>query len=113
MHAKCDEVSRLFELSQEVLAALPEGSVDKAEDIYSFVYKNGRDLSGFIDGLFFDCVLFFIDRNLSLEIFPGTENAADDDDRRNIAVEKETGGSYVVSNIPVLLLKFLVSFTYM
>ena len=28
----------------------------------------------------------------------GTENAADDDDRRNIAVEKETGGSYVVSN---------------
>ena len=50
VHAKSDEVSHLFELCQEVMAALPEGSVDKAEDIYSFVYKNGRDLSGFIDG---------------------------------------------------------------
>ena len=29
----------------------------------------------------------------------GTENAADDDDRQAIAVEKETGGSYVVSYI--------------
>ena len=27
----------------------------------------------------------------------GTENAADDDDRKEIAVEKQTGGSYVVS----------------
>jgi hypothetical protein len=40
----------LFELSQRILAALPQGSVDSFEDVYSFVYKNGRDLSGFIDG---------------------------------------------------------------
>ena len=30
-------------------------------------------------------------------VFTGTENAADDDDRKKIAVEPETGGSYVVS----------------
>ena len=30
--------------------SLPAGSVKDFEDIYSFVYKNGRDLSGFIDG---------------------------------------------------------------
>jgi len=58
------------------MASLPAGSVDNFEDIYSFVYKNGRDLSGFIDG---------------------TENAADDDDRKDIAVEKATGGSYVIT----------------
>ena len=29
--------------------------------------------------------------------FQGTENAADEDSRREIAVEKATGGSYVVS----------------
>ena len=32
------------------MAALPKDSVKQFEDIYSFVYKNGRDLSGFIDG---------------------------------------------------------------
>lgn len=32
------------------MASLPKGSVKDFEDIYSFVYRNGRDLSGFIDG---------------------------------------------------------------
>ena len=50
IHAKSDEVSMLFELCQEVMGRLPENSVEKFEDVYSFVYKNGRDLSGFIDG---------------------------------------------------------------
>lgn len=76
IHAKSNEVSKLFELAHRIMEKLPAGSVDKFEDTYSFVYKNGRDLSGFIDG---------------------TENAADDDDRKDIAVEKETGGSYVIT----------------
>jgi len=40
------------------------------------VYRNGRDLSGFIDG---------------------TENPADEDSRREVAVESSTGGSYVMT----------------
>ncbi|KAL4232384.1 hypothetical protein ACF0H5_009952 [Mactra antiquata] len=76
IHAKCNTPSKLFELAQVVLASLPKGSVKDFEDIYSFVFKNGRDLSGFIDG---------------------TENAADEDSRQNIAVQKETGGSYVIT----------------
>jgi deferrochelatase/peroxidase EfeB len=54
IHAKCNTPSKLFELAQVFLASLPKGSVRDYEDIYSFVYKNGRDLSGFIDGIFFD-----------------------------------------------------------
>ncbi|XP_045188585.2 dye-decolorizing peroxidase YfeX-like [Mercenaria mercenaria] len=76
IHAKCNTPSKLFELAQVFLAGMPKGSVKNFEDIYSFVYKNGRDLSGFIDG---------------------TENAADDESREKIAVEKETGGSYVIT----------------
>lgn len=76
IHAKSNQVSKLFELAQVVMKNLPKDSVDSFEDIYSFVYRNGRDLSGFIDG---------------------TENAADEDDRREIAVEKSTGGSYVIT----------------
>ncbi|XP_070210175.1 dye-decolorizing peroxidase YfeX-like isoform X2 [Littorina saxatilis] len=76
VHAKCNQVSKLFELAQVILKNLPKESVANYEDIYSFVYRNGRDLSGFIDG---------------------TENAADEDDRREVAVEKATGGSYVIT----------------
>ena len=32
-------------------------------------------------------------------MFLGTENAADEESRQKIAVEKETGGSYVVKNL--------------
>ncbi|XP_025095375.1 uncharacterized protein LOC112564634 [Pomacea canaliculata] len=76
IHAKSNQISKLFELCQEIMRNLPKNSVESFEDVYSFVYKNGRDLSGFIDG---------------------TENAADEDDRREIAVEKATGGSYVIT----------------
>jgi len=76
VHAKSNEVSKLFELCQAFVNSLPKGSVDKIDDIYSFVYKNGRDLSGFIDG---------------------TENRADDEGRQEVAVEKGTGGSYVIT----------------
>lgn len=50
IHAKSDNVSKLFELAHRITAQLPAGSVQRFEDIYSFVYRNGRDLSGFIDG---------------------------------------------------------------
>ena len=50
VHAKCNTPSKLFELAQMFLNRLPAGSVKDFEDIYSFVYMNGRDLSGFIDG---------------------------------------------------------------
>ncbi|XP_033756755.1 dye-decolorizing peroxidase YfeX-like [Pecten maximus] len=75
-HAKCNTQSKLFELAHLLMRNMPAGSVDQAEDIYSFVYKNGRDLSGFIDG---------------------TENPADDESRQNVAVEPSTGGSYVIT----------------
>ncbi|XP_076468356.1 dye-decolorizing peroxidase YfeX-like isoform X2 [Babylonia areolata] len=76
VHAKSHQISKLFELGQVVLKNLPKDSVESFEDIYSFVFRNGRDLSGFIDG---------------------TENPADEDDRREVAVEKATGGSYVIT----------------
>ena len=50
MHAKCNKTSQLFELTQLILRSLPLNSVEKFEDIYGFFYRNGRDLSGFIDG---------------------------------------------------------------
>ncbi|KAK3791326.1 hypothetical protein RRG08_012512 [Elysia crispata] len=76
VHAKSNQVSKLFELASLFLRSLPKDSIETAEDIYSFVYQNGRDLSGFIDG---------------------TENRADDEGRQEVAVEKETGGSYVIT----------------
>jgi len=75
IHAKSNTMSKLFELAQVIQKELPSGSVDKFQDIYSFVYKNGRDLSGFIDG---------------------TENPADDESRTKVAVNK-TGGSFCIT----------------
>ncbi len=51
VHAKSDSYSKLFELCDRVISQLPAGSVDRYEDIYGWVYRNGRDLSGFIDGM--------------------------------------------------------------
>ena len=68
IHAKSDEISMLFELCQEVMSRLPADSVDKFEDIYSFVYKNGRDLSGFIDGMYL-CLYFLNSPTLYVDMF--------------------------------------------
>jgi len=76
IHAKSNQVSNLFELCQVFVRAMPKGSVAEYEDIYSFVYKFGRDMSNFIDG---------------------TENRADDEGRQAVAVDKSTGGSYVIT----------------
>ena len=79
IHAKCNQTSKLFELAQRILAELPKGSIAMFEDTYGWVFRNGRDLTGFIDG---------------------TENPADDEERGEVAVEKSTGGSYTVSGCP-------------
>ncbi|XP_074640930.1 dye-decolorizing peroxidase YfeX-like isoform X2 [Tubulanus polymorphus] len=76
IHAKSDTYSNLFELTQIILKQFPPGAVKQFEDVYSFVYKNGRDLSGFIDG---------------------TENPADEEHRQSVTVEKSTGASYVIT----------------
>ena len=59
VHAKCNTPSKLFELAQLFVNSLPAGSVKDFEDIYSFVYRNGRDLSGFIDGMVYIITIFF------------------------------------------------------
>ena len=51
IHAKSHSRSKLYELCQLLLKSFPEESIDKAEDVYGWVYQNGRDLSGFIDGI--------------------------------------------------------------
>ncbi|XP_077998108.1 dye-decolorizing peroxidase YfeX-like [Glandiceps talaboti] len=76
IHAKSNKYSKLYELSQRIIRQLPAGSVEKADDIYGWVYQNGRDLSGFIDG---------------------TENPADDDSRFDVAVDKANGSSYLIT----------------
>lgn len=50
IHAKSNDRSKLFELAQRVISQLPNNSIERCEDIYGWVYRNGRDLSGFIDG---------------------------------------------------------------
>ena len=43
-------------------------------------------------------------------LFIGTENPADEDDRKNVGLDSENGGSYVVSFASVLLLLFFCYF---
>lgn len=50
IHAKSSNYSNLWELANVILRSIPAGSVAEAEDIYGWQYKEGRDLSGFIDG---------------------------------------------------------------
>jgi putative iron-dependent peroxidase len=76
IHAKSSSYSNLWELARLVVHSMPPGSVAKAEDIYGWQYKEGRDLSGFIDG---------------------TENPAEEDDRVRVAVSDKCGGSYCIT----------------
>ena len=57
------------------MEAFPEDSVEKFDDVYSFTYRFGKDLTGFIDG---------------------TENPAAEEDRQAVAVD-DHGGSYVIT----------------
>jgi putative iron-dependent peroxidase len=76
VHAKSSSYSNLWELAQLVVRSMLPGSVARAEDIYGWQYKEGRDLSGFIDG---------------------TENPADEEDRVSVAVSDKCGGSYCIT----------------
>ncbi|KAK4468049.1 hypothetical protein MN116_008083 [Schistosoma mekongi] len=75
VHAKCREYGKLFELTQAIVYNLPPGSVAEFEDVYGWVYRNGRDLSGFIDG---------------------TMNPKTREERAEVAIDGDTGGSYAL-----------------
>lgn len=76
IHAKSNNYSKLFELTQTVVRSFPAGTIQKAEDYYGWTFQEGRDLSGFIDG---------------------TENPAAEEDRLCVAVNSLCGGSYCVT----------------
>lgn len=46
IHAKSNSHSKLFELADRVIKAFPRGSIDFFEDLYGFIYKDGRDFTG-------------------------------------------------------------------
>jgi putative iron-dependent peroxidase len=50
VHIKAKTRGLAFEIVNEFLQSLPQGSVAKVEDIYGWVFQDNRDLSGFIDG---------------------------------------------------------------
>lgn len=75
VHAKCHEYGKLFELTQAIINNLPPGSVAEFEDVYGWVYRDGRDLSGFIDG---------------------TMNPKTREERAEVAIDANTGGSYAL-----------------
>ncbi|CAH8530113.1 unnamed protein product [Schistosoma turkestanicum] len=76
VHAKSDDRGMLFELAKLIIFGMPSECVAKFEDIYSFLYRGGRDLGGFVDG---------------------TENPKRLRERVDVAVNKRTGGSYAVA----------------
>jgi len=74
LHVKGDNLSQCYETVDAFVNSLPKGSVASVDDKYGFQYQDGRDLSGFLDG---------------------TENPADDKNRRSAALLPD-GGSYVI-----------------
>eukprot|EP00455_Lapot_gusevi_P046169 TRINITY_DN6033_c0_g1_i2.p1 TRINITY_DN6033_c0_g1~~TRINITY_DN6033_c0_g1_i2.p1 ORF type:complete len:395 (+),score=132.58 TRINITY_DN6033_c0_g1_i2:100-1185(+) len=75
-HAKSNSYSSCFEFTRQIVQAFPAGWIERVEDQYGFVYKNGRDLSGWLDG---------------------TENPASEDDRFAAALNPNTGSSYMIT----------------
>ncbi|RTG90804.1 uncharacterized protein DC041_0012707, partial [Schistosoma bovis] len=49
VHAKCNDHGMLFDLAKSIIQNMPRGCVDKFEDIYGWTYRDGRDLSEFVD----------------------------------------------------------------
>ncbi|ESN99335.1 hypothetical protein HELRODRAFT_67330, partial [Helobdella robusta] len=88
IHAKSNSKSKLFELTERIKSQLPNNSMDSFEDVYGWVYKNGRDLSGFIDG---------------------TENPSELEERKQVAVERSTGGSFTITQKWLHNMKFIHS----
>ncbi|KFD53045.1 hypothetical protein M513_06161 [Trichuris suis] len=86
VHAKSDSRSNLFEFSRLITNKI-KPFIEKFDDIYGFVYKDNRDLSGFVDG---------------------TENPSEED-RSAICIEQKTGGSYCMTQKWIHDLAFIAS----
>ncbi|KRY73626.1 Sodium-dependent phosphate transport protein 2A, partial [Trichinella pseudospiralis] len=86
VHAKCDTKSNLFDFAWRVMELL-RPYVKAFSDVYGFSYHGNRDLSGFIDG---------------------TENPKDEE-IEEVAVDKNTGGSYCLTQRWVHNLTFIAS----
>lgn len=77
LHAKSNDLSKLYQLAEEIRMHLPAGAVSRFNDDYAFKYRNGRDLSGFIDG---------------------TENPSGQSSREHVAIN-HANGSFCVKNL--------------
>ncbi|KRX62003.1 Sodium-dependent phosphate transport protein 2A, partial [Trichinella sp. T9] len=86
VHAKCDTKSNLFDFAWRVVELL-RPYVKAFSDVYGFSYHGNRDLSGFVDG---------------------TENPKDEE-IEEVAVDKNTGGSYCLTQRWIHNLTFIAS----
>lgn len=75
IHAKSNSQSKLFELTLKIISMLPADCLEKSKDLYSFKFKGCRDLSGFIDGT----------------------NNPKNPERKTVAVDAKTGGSFAIT----------------
>lgn len=78
LHVKADSRSQCYEVVQAFVNALPQEAIVKIEDRYGWQFRDGRDLSGFIDG---------------------TENPSTKEERVEAAVIPQTGGSFLIHQV--------------
>lgn len=78
VHAKANHVGTLFEFKEIFFNTLPPGcvNVNATQIVRGFTYQHHRDISGFIDGI---------------------ANPQTVEQRKNIAVVPQTGGSFVLT----------------
>ncbi len=77
LHVKGSTRSQCYEVVQGLVDQLPENAIEKVEDRYGWQYRDGRDLSGFLDG---------------------TENPSTPEERIDAAVTS-TGGSFLIHQV--------------
>lgn len=78
LHVKASTRSQCYEVVQQFIDTLPSDAIVRVEDRYGWQYRDGRDLSGFIDG---------------------TENPSTKDERIEASVIPETGGSFLIHQV--------------
>ncbi|CAL1529722.1 unnamed protein product [Lymnaea stagnalis] len=76
VHAKCESYGQLFDFCKHYMHGFPECSILEFEDVYGFDYKNGRDISGFLDN---------------------QTNRCKEEGLKEVAVDCETGGSFALA----------------
>jgi len=74
LHVKAKSRSLCFETIKAFVDLIPEQNLCHFTDHYGWQFKDGRDLSGFLDG---------------------TENVASDEEREQVAINKQ-GGSFLI-----------------